>query len=249
MGADRERTSLPRLVLVATGTLAALSSTMACHVQTSTSVVVGSDQQFDSKQDAIAAFDDADRDAWALPDKVIAALHLAGKETVADIGAGAGYFSRHLARAVPAGKVYAVEVDAAFRRHIEDQREVWQTPNIETRLAMYENPLLPEASIDLVFISNTVAYFSDRDAYLAEVRRALVPGGRLAIIDFRPEADCTNVRGCTPAKERLALAQVEQSLTSLHLEKVAEETFLPYQYFVIWQRPAEQIAPIAPAPQ
>ena len=115
-------------------------------------------------------------------DRVVRSLGITKKDAVvADIGAGSGYFSRRLAREVPGGTVYAVDVDDEFRGYIEQNREGWGTPNIEPHLAFYDDPALPEKGIDLVFVSNTYPYLRSRVAYFRKVAAALKPGGVLLV--------------------------------------------------------------------
>ena len=188
---------------------------------------------YDDPKQAIATMEDQQRDAWEMPDRVVRALPIPGKDAVlADIGAGAGYFSRRLAAEVPQGKVFAVEVDDEFREYIETHREGWGTPNIEPHLAFYDDPALPERAIDLVFLSNTYAYLRNRPAYFRKVRAALKPAGRLVVVDFRPEAQAPSSSAPDP-KYRLARETVLEELGRAGFALDREETFLPYQYYLI----------------
>jgi predicted methyltransferase len=187
--------------------------------------------------------EDPARDAWAQPERVVQALSITNPAaTIADIGAGNGYFSRRLAKAVPEGKVLAVEVDGNLRRHIESQRATWGTPNIEARLAVYEHPLLPEASVDGVFISNTYSYLQDRVAYLRKVATALRPGGFLAIVDFREDAQCKGIASCPEKGARVAGDTVKSEAASAGFHLLREESFLPHQYLLIFELAAGQAA-------
>ncbi len=194
-------------------------------------------QHYDDKDAALARFDDPKRAAWAMPDRVVEALALESAAlTVADIGAGSGYFSRRLAKKVPQGKVYAVDVDTDFKRYIEEHRDEWGTPNVEPRLAMYENPLLPKGEIDLVFVSNTYAFIRDRVSYFRAVHDSLNAEGKLAIVEFRKDASCQGVETCPKPAQRVdkqtALAELAEAGFSLS----AEHEFLPHQYFLILEK-------------
>jgi predicted methyltransferase len=190
---------------------------------------------YDDPKQAIAAMEDRQRDSWEMPDQVVRNLKITEKDAVvADIGAGSGYFSRRLAAEVPAGKVYAVEIDDEFRSYIEAQREGWGTPNIEAHLAYYDDPALPEKAVDLVFIANTYAYLRSRVDYLRKCRRALKPGGRLVVIDFRPDAAAPEQFAPDP-KYRIPRETVVTDLAQAGFTLEREETFLPYQYFLVFQ--------------
>lgn len=193
------------------------------------------DMDYDDPKQAIAAMEDTQREAWEMPDQIVRTLKITAKDAViADIGAGSGYFSRRLAAEVPAGKVYAVEIDDEFRAYIESQREGWGTPNIEPHLAFYDDPALPESAVDLVFVANTYAYLRGRVDYFRKVRRALKPGGRLAIIDFRPDAAAPEQFAPDP-KYRVPPEAVIAELARAGFALEREETFLPYQYFLVFQ--------------
>jgi predicted methyltransferase len=185
----------------------------------------------------IEVFEDPARDSWQLPDRVIRALPIpSNAATIADIGAGSGYFTRRLAREVPGGKVYAVDVDDRFQRYLIEQREAWGTPNIEPHLAHYEDPLLPSAEIDLVFTCNTYPYIRERVAYFRKVRDALRPGGALVVIHYRPDATPPDDSAPEPKfriDEPTTLAELEAA--GFVLDR--QETFLPHQYLFVF-RPA-----------
>jgi len=195
-------------------------------------------QHYDNKQEVLADLEDPRRDGWARPDEVVAALPLDDpKMVVADVGAGSGYFSRRIAGRIPAGKVIAVDVDADFVDHVKTHRDAWGTPNVEPRLAMYENALLPADSVDLVFVSNTYAYIRDRDAYFTGIQHALHPGGKLVIIDFRPDADLSGVDNAPKPAQRVARDDVVRQIEGLGFALDHEETFLPHQYYLVFERP------------
>ncbi len=181
----------------------------------------------------IERFEDPQRDEWQQPDQVVAALPLESKSaTVADIGAGSGYFTRRLAMRVPEGRVYAVDVDGEFEDYLLENREAWGTPNIEPHLAHYDDPMLPEAALDLVFAANTYAYIRSRIPYFTRVRKTLTPTGHLALLDFRPSA--TAPAGIAPAPEyRVGAEQAKRELAQAGFEVVKEEEFLPHQWFLV----------------
>jgi predicted methyltransferase len=193
-------------------------------------------EHYDDKAAALASFEEPDRDKWAMPAKIIEVLRIEPGIDIADIGAGSGYFTRRLATAAPSGTTYAVDVDADFKLYIEDHRAQWQTPNIVTRLAVYEHPLLPVGSVDLVFISNTYSFLQDRHGYFTAVLKALRPGGRLAVIDWRVDAECPRALGCPKPNERVPKSVAIDELTQVGFQVLEEYEFLPYQYFMILGR-------------
>jgi len=140
------------------------------------------------------------RDAVFHPDRVMAALGLTGGEQVADIGAGEGYFTFHLARAIgPGGTVWAAEVNPAALdqlRHHESDRERNPHRNVELHLSRFESLDLPPGSIDLAFMCNLTfprfeALIQENRDMLASIHAALRPGGRFAVIEKIPQRDDT----------------------------------------------------------
>jgi arsenite methyltransferase len=131
------------------------------------------------------AYEGSSRDGWQQTDAVIAALSLAPGARVADIGAGSGYFTRPLARAVaPGGTVYAVDVDADMNERLRGRLADEGIGNVEIVLGEYEDPKLPDAGVDLVFTSNTFHHIEGRPEYFRNLKQDLAPGGRVAIIDY-----------------------------------------------------------------
>lgn len=131
------------------------------------------------------AYEGLSRDEWQQPEKVIAALKVGPGAVVADLGAGSGYFTFRLAQAAgPGGKVYAVDVDPDMIELLKNKIKEQGAGNVETVLAKPDNPLLPEAGVDLIFTSNTYHHIDNRVAYFSGLRRFLRAGGRVAIIEF-----------------------------------------------------------------
>ena len=198
------------------------------------------DVHYADKAAALASFEEPERDAWAMPARVIDELRITPNMDVADIGAGSGYFTRRLATAAHGGTTYAVDVDADFKSYIEQHKPQWATPNIVTRLAVYEHPLLPVNSVDLVFISNTYSFLQDRESYFTAVFKALRRGGRLAVIDWRRDAVCPRGLGCPKPDERVEQSTAREELTHVGFVVLAEYDFLPYQYFMVLGRAADE---------
>ena len=174
-----------------------------------------------------------DREAWQKPDQVMDALHIAEGSTVADIGAGGGWFTMRLARRVePNGRVFAVDVQRlmieAIRRRI--QREGLQDIVIPV-LGEYTDPRLPaDARTDAVLIVDAFHEMENPVLMLRNVARTLKPQGRIGIIDYR-EGD----GGPGPdAIERVPPAMVVSEAAAAGLKLVDEQKFLRYQYFLIF---------------
>jgi len=134
------------------------------------------------------AYDGFGRDSWQQPDRVVESLALFPGASVADLGAGGGYFTWRLADAVgESGRVYAVDVDSEMTSHIEEQSQEEGYANVQPILAEFDDPLIPEGGVDLIFTCNTYHHFEAREEYFRRVAKYLRPGGRLAIIEHTSE--------------------------------------------------------------
>jgi ubiquinone/menaquinone biosynthesis C-methylase UbiE len=120
----------------------------------------------------IAELENPRREAEQKPGEVIAALGLKSGETLADIGAGSGYFAFRFARCVGnAGRVYAVEINPDMvlymSRHIRDLK----LSNVVTVLSDPDDPLLPDRAIDRFFICNTWHHIENKTKYLSLMKK------------------------------------------------------------------------------
>ena len=183
---------------------------------------------FDPKQSA-KQFDDPARDAWQMPDQVIAALHLRPGQTVADIGAGTGYFSVRLARSQAAPKVYAVDIEPEMVSYVRERAAKDGYMNIVAVLATADSANLPEP-VDVILIVDTYHHIGNRDVYFRKLAKSLKPGGRLAIIDFKPDSP----EG--PPKEfRFPPEKFKTELAGAGYAISEQLDFLPRQQFLIFR--------------
>jgi len=180
----------------------------------------------------IASLEDPARDAYQKPHDVIMALSLKDGETIADIGAGSGYFSLRFAQHVgTSGRVLAVDINpdmiVYLNRRIRDAR----LDNVRAVLAVPDDPLLAPASIDDVFICDTWHHIENHSGYLATLKKALKRGGRVTIIDFQKKREIPGA----PFDMRLAREEVIREFEQNGFRLAREHTFLPYQYFLVFQ--------------
>lgn len=173
---------------------------------------------------------DPERDRWQMPHETVMALKLLPDEVIADIGAGTGYFSRRFAR--HAGKAIAVDID----QKLLDLAAKDAPPNHVTLLAAPDDPKLPPASVDTVFFCDVLHHIGNRAAYYPKLVQALKPGGRIVVIDFHKRQTPVG----PPLAMRLDRGQVVEELSAAGLRLSHEETFLPHQYFLFFERHARK---------
>lgn len=191
----------------------------------------GMPHRFEHADDWVNDFDNPARDAWQHPDDVIAALELRPGMTVADVGAGTGYFTVRLARAVPDGQIIATDIEPDMVRYLAERAQREGLANIRAVLAGAGDPNLAPASVDRILVVDVWHHLGDRVRYAAGLAAALRPGGRLAIVDFTAEA----THGPPPA-HRLAPAAIIADLRAAGLDASVSPAALPEQYIVIGVR-------------
>ena len=174
-----------------------------------------------------------ERAAWQKPGAVIRALGLRRGHVVADVGAGPGYFSLRLARAVgPSGHVYAVDPEPLMLDVLRDRLTAARSRNVTPVLGRGDDPLLPARRCDVVLIVDTYHHFADGPAFLRRAAQALVPGGRLVNIDFVKRETPVG----PPIGHRVAREDFLRDARHAGLALVAEHHILPYQYFLVFRR-------------
>jgi len=174
-------------------------------------------------------FDDPKRDAWQKPHEVIQALALKPDAVIADIGSGTGYFSVRFANMTPKGRVYGVDTEPDMVKYLSERAKREGLKNITAVQAKPDDPRLPE-KMDLIILVDVYHHVGDRERYFRQLRNSLKPGGRLAVIDFRMDAP----EG-PPRSARIAPDRVKAELKRAGYALAREHTFLPNQYFLVFQ--------------
>jgi len=179
--------------------------------------------------------DDPARMVWLPPAEVLGALSLRPGDTIADLGAGTGYFSLPLAKAVGTeGKVYAVDAQAEMLAHLRQKLQQGSVSNVELIHAEAESTALPDACCSLVFLANVWHEFADRSAVLDESLRILKHRGCIAIIDWRPDVARENE---PPLDHRLDASNAVNELLAAGFHQVANVNVGHYSWLVQGEKP------------
>ena len=177
-------------------------------------------------------FDDPDRDTWQKPGEVVSALGVRPGMIVADLGAGTGYFESYLAHAVgKSGLVLAVDPEPEMVQYLGRRVRKDALGNVLPVLALNDEPFLPKAHVDRVLIVDTYHHIDDRIDYFARMRSALAPGGRVAVVDFHKRPLPV---GPAP-QHKLERDFVVEEMVQAGWRLADEKTFLPYQYYLIFE--------------
>jgi predicted methyltransferase len=187
------------------------------------------EHRFDDAAKWAHVFDDPKRDDWQKPHEVIGALALPKDAIVADVGAGTGYFAVRLARMLPQGKVYAVDLEADMVKHLEQRARREKLANMLAVQSSPDDARLPE-KVDLALLVDVYHHIGERERYFGKLKEALKPGGRIAIVDFNLDSEIG-----PPPRARLSPERVKRELAAAGFALAAEHDFLPNQYFLVFR--------------
>jgi SAM-dependent methyltransferase len=172
-------------------------------------------------------FENPERDAWQQPDSVVSVLAIRSDLFVVDIGSATGYFPVRFARACPRGRVIGADIEKEMVWYLNDRARREGLSNLVSILAAPDDPHLP-FEVDLVFLCNTYHHINDRIDYFTRVKDQLRPGGRVAVVDFRPSSP----KG---PPHKLAPEAVESELEAAGYTLAGNYDFLPDQYFLVFE--------------
>jgi ubiquinone/menaquinone biosynthesis C-methylase UbiE len=198
-----------------------------------------------SKPDVHHSFEDAElwskrfdaprRMDWQKPAEVIELMEIEPGMTVADIGAGTGYFLGYLSNTVGVhGTVLGLDVEPTMVDFMTDRakREGWS--NVEVRTIQPDDPGLPGGMVDRILIVNTWHHIDNRESYSRKLYAALTPGGEILVVDFTHQSS----HG-PPVSQRLRPEEVMAELQAGGLDVEILKESLPDQYIVVGRRPQE----------
>ncbi len=174
-----------------------------------------------------------EREAEENPDLAVSLLGIRRGMSVADIGAGVGYYSlRFAAKVGPQGKVYATDLQPEMIRLLQARLEKEKVRNIEPVLGSETESKLPGLSIDMAVLVDVYHEFSEPRKMLASIRRALKPDGRLVLLEFRKEDPKVPIR----EEHKMSVATVKQELAAdgFVLDKLVSD--LPWQHIFFFKK-------------
>ena len=174
-----------------------------------------------------------ERDKDERPEAVLDFLQIPAGASVADLGAGAGYFTWRLARRVgPQGKVLAVDIQQEMLDLIAQDLKKRNLANVELLLGGERDPKLPAGALDLVLIANAYHEFSEPEAILAAVRRSLKPNGRMVVLEYRKERSYTPM----PSLHKMTMQEMRSEIEPAGFQLERAVDFLPDQHGLIFTK-------------
>jgi SAM-dependent methyltransferase len=174
-----------------------------------------------------------DRDLWQLPGQIMDALGVAEGSVVADIGAGGGWFTIRLARRVgPNGLVYSEDIQKQMLEATGRRVSKEGLRNVQTVLGTADDARLPAGTLDAALLVDIYHELDYPVVLLRNIARALKTQGRVGVVQFRKDG----LGPGPPLEERVDADVIVRDAEAAGLKLVRRETFLPYQFLLIFAR-------------
>jgi predicted methyltransferase len=168
------------------------------------------------------------------PAVVIEALQIKPGDTVADLGAGSGYYSFRLSPVVgPTGKVLAIDIEQRMLDIIRDRAARQKFANVTTVRSTASDPNLPPASVDLLLMVDVYHELAFPYEMMRAVVTALKPGGRVALVEYRKEDPNVPIKEVHKMSER----QIVREMQAIGLKHQRTVETLPLQHLAIFIKP------------
>lgn len=162
----------------------------------------------------------------------ISKMPLLPNSVVADIGAGTGYYTFRIAKRVPQGKVYAVDVQDEFITYLNQKKKELSQQNVQVIKGTATAPNLPENAVDLAFMVDVYHELLFPHEVLQALHKALKPGGKLLLLEYRAEDAAIEIKEL----HKMSVAQVNKELAANGFKLADRKEFLPIQHFLLYQK-------------
>jgi ubiquinone/menaquinone biosynthesis C-methylase UbiE len=193
----------------------------------------------EGRKTAIQIFEGEGREQYQKPEEVTRNMALEKGSVVCEVGAGSGYFTPYLSRAVGAnGKVYAEDPQPEFLDVLKQKIASQNLNNVTVVLGTYTDTNLPDKTCDVAFVLDAYHHFEWPEPMLAAMAKDLKPGGRLIIVDWHRRQNEIFDRSGIDAQKHLRLDRegVVREIESYGWKNVDTRSFLEHQYFLVFER-------------
>lgn len=185
-----------------------------------------------------------EREATEQPEKVLDALQIPAGATVADVGAGVGYFTWRLAQKVgPKGKVIAEDVQQQMLDLLAENMKQRHITNVEMVLGGVRDPHLPENAVDLALLVDVYHEFSEPEAMISHIGKALKPNGRLVLVEYRKEDPSIPILPL----HKMTVEEVRSEIEPLGFQLQQTMEFLPTQHIIVFTKKPVEGSAVAPS--
>lgn len=168
------------------------------------------------------------------PQQIVELLNLAPDETVVDIGAGTGYMTLRLADKLPAGHVFAVDVQPEMLSLLRQRLLEANITTVEPVQGAIDNPNLPAESVDLALMVDAYHEFEYPHEMMLHLRDALKPGGQVVLAEYRAESPLVLIKRLHKMSEK----QVKREMRAVGLTWLKTDESLPQQHLLFFEKPA-----------
>jgi len=159
-------------------------------------------------------------------------MHLSDSETVADIGAGSGYYTFRIASELPKGKVYAVDIQDEMIRLLNERRQKDKAANVIVVKGSDSSTNLTPHSIDLAIMVDVYHELEYPHEILQSLRQALTDSGKLLLIEYRGEDTALTIKPL----HKTTVAQLNKELGENGFRLIYQGEFLPIQHFLLYNK-------------
>ena len=168
------------------------------------------------------------------PAVLLDSMTLAPTDVVADIGAGTGYFTVRLAPKVPQGRVFAVDIQPEMLDIMRRKIDKNDIDNVTLVKGTVTAPKLPADSIDAALMVDAYHEFSHPREMMQNLKEALVPGGRVFLVEYRKEDPSIPIKPL----HKMTEAQARKELEAVGFEWVKTQDMLPRQHVLVFRKPS-----------
>ena len=177
--------------------------------------------------------DRAEREAEEQPTRALQIMQIIPGMTVADIGAGSGYFTERLARLVgPTGRVFATDIQQGMIDLLKRRLSAERIQNVTVILGEPSNPRLPAGTIDLALMVDVYHELGAPQTVLGHIRTALKPGGRLVLVEYKGEDPTIPIL----PSHKMTVAQAKIEVEAEGFVMTTANSSLPRQHVLIFTK-------------
>ncbi len=171
------------------------------------------------------------------PEAMLNALKIPEGATVADVGAGVGYTTMRLSKRVgPKGTVLATDLQPEMIAMLRENARAAGVKNVKPLLCTVKDTKLPDSAVDLILMVDVYHESADPETTLKGLRKALKPGGRLVLVEFRGEDPEVPIK----PEHKMTIAQVRKEITPQGFTFKDSIEILPWQHIIIFEKPKDE---------
>lgn len=191
----------------------------------------------DGRASALQIFEGEGREQYQRPDDVIKHMELTPGTVVCEVGAGSGYFTPFLSKAVgSSGKVYAEDPQPEFLEVLKQKKDTLDLRNVEIVLGTYTDTNLPDGICDVTFVLDAYHHFEWPKTMLDAMKGDTKPAGRLVIVDWYRRQNEIFDKWSVNARQhlRLDVDGVVDEIEAHGWNHVETRRFLDHQFFAVF---------------